>query len=49
MQFAIFGTGRVFYRYWPHLDREQVVCLIDNDTNKIGGLLMALKLSLQTN
>ncbi len=37
MQFAIFGIGRVFYRYWPHLDREQVVCLIDNDTNKIGG------------
>ncbi len=39
MQFAIFGTGRVFYRYWPHLDREQVVCLIDNDTNKIGGAI----------
>ncbi|MCI9446036.1 MAG: glycosyltransferase family 4 protein [Lachnospiraceae bacterium] len=39
MQFAIFGIGRVFYRYWPHLDREQVVCLIDNDTNKIGGAI----------
>lgn len=39
MQFAIFGTGRVFYRYWPHLDREQVVCLIDNDTNKVGNVI----------
>lgn len=36
MRIAIFGTGRMFYNHWKYIDREQVVCLMDNSEDKIG-------------
>lgn len=36
MKIAVFGLGRIFSRYWKSIDKRQVVCLVDNDKEKIG-------------
>lgn len=44
MRIVIFGTGIIFFRFWPYLDKKQVVCLIDNNTNKIGKYIDGVKI-----
>ncbi len=44
MRIMIFGTGIIFFRFWPYLDKKQVVCLIDNNTNKIGKYIDGVKI-----
>lgn len=36
LKIAVFGLGKIFSRNWQYIDKRQVVCLVDNDKEKIG-------------
>ncbi len=46
MRIAIFGTGKIFFRYWKYIDKEQVVYLIDNDGKKAGTAIDGIEIIL---
>lgn len=44
MRIAIFGTGKIFYRYWKYIDKECIVCLMDNNEEKIGKYIEGIEI-----
>ncbi len=46
MRVAIFGTGRIFYRYWKYIDKKQVVYFLDNNVKKAGTTIDGIKIIL---
>ena len=36
LKVAVFGLGKIFSRNWQYIDKGKVVCLVDNDKEKIG-------------